>query len=150
MVSPVLCCFIQNCACYFEVYSDNFMHSVLYVPRDTKYQIINMLVHRTRFLGWNLSSVIFSSRPVQLNSNFLVSNFHLHYNLIILRCWICIYILCVVVGIEAPARDYNIPGSKTTKIFTTIGATANLVFAFNTGMLPEIQVGQEFRSLISQ
>ncbi|KAL3838485.1 hypothetical protein ACJIZ3_023076 [Penstemon smallii] len=42
-------------------------------------------------------------------------------------------------GIEAPPRDYNIPGSKSAKIFTTIGAAANLVFAFNTGMLPEIQ-----------
>ncbi|GFS32042.1 proline transporter 2 [Actinidia rufa] len=40
---------------------------------------------------------------------------------------------------EAPARDYSIPGTKLSKIFTTIGATANLVFAFNTGMLPEIQ-----------
>lgn len=46
-----------------------------------------------------------------------------------------------VVGIKAPARDYNIPGTMTSKIFTTIGAAANLVFAFNTGMLPEIQVG---------
>ncbi|XP_073119321.1 proline transporter 1-like [Henckelia pumila] len=42
-------------------------------------------------------------------------------------------------GIKAPSRDYDIPGSKTSKIFTTIGASANLVFAFNTGMLPEIQ-----------
>ncbi|CAI9091624.1 OLC1v1026697C1 [Oldenlandia corymbosa var. corymbosa] len=42
-------------------------------------------------------------------------------------------------GIEAPPRDYSIPGSKVDKIFTTIGAVANLVFAFNTGMLPEIQ-----------
>ncbi|KAL2555763.1 Proline transporter 1 [Forsythia ovata] len=42
-------------------------------------------------------------------------------------------------GIEAPPRDYNIPGSTTSKIFTTIGSAANLVFAFNTGMLPEIQ-----------
>ena len=43
-------------------------------------------------------------------------------------------------GIRAPARDYSITGSKTNKIFSTIGAAANLVFAFNTGMLPEIQV----------
>lgn len=42
-------------------------------------------------------------------------------------------------GTEAPPRDYEIPGSVTDKIFTTIGASANLVFAFNTGMLPEIQ-----------
>ncbi|KAJ0796650.1 putative amino acid transporter, transmembrane domain-containing protein [Helianthus annuus] len=43
-------------------------------------------------------------------------------------------------GIKAPPRDYNIPGTHTSKIFTTIGASASLVFAFNTGMLPEIQV----------
>lgn len=50
----------------------------------------------------------------------------------------------IFTGIKAPARDYSIPGSSTSKIFTTIGAAANLVFAFNTGMLPEIQVGQKF------
>ncbi|KAL9268440.1 Proline transporter 1-like protein [Drosera capensis] len=42
-------------------------------------------------------------------------------------------------GIRNPERDYSIPGTKMSKIFTTIGAIANLVFAFNTGMLPEIQ-----------
>ncbi|KAF5771006.1 putative amino acid transporter, transmembrane domain-containing protein [Helianthus annuus] len=42
-------------------------------------------------------------------------------------------------GIKAPPRDYSIPGTHTSKIFTTIGASASLVFAFNTGMLPEIQ-----------
>ncbi|CAA6655082.1 unnamed protein product [Spirodela intermedia] len=31
------------------------------------------------------------------------------------------------------------PGSKTNKIFGTIGSIATLVFAYNTGMLPEIQ-----------
>ena len=45
-----------------------------------------------------------------------------------------------IAGIEAPTRDYNIPGTTAGKIFSTIGAAANLVFAFNTGMLPEIQV----------
>ena len=40
---------------------------------------------------------------------------------------------------KSSARDYSIPGSTTSKIFTTIGASANLVFAYNTGMLPEIQ-----------
>jgi len=49
------------------------------------------------------------------------------------------FVLSVKDGIKAPARDYDIPGTTTSKIFTTIGATANLVFAFNTGMLPEIQ-----------
>ncbi|KAI7744368.1 hypothetical protein M8C21_013821 [Ambrosia artemisiifolia] len=42
-------------------------------------------------------------------------------------------------GIKAPPRDYSIPGTHTSKIFTTIGASSSLVFAFNTGMLPEIQ-----------
>ncbi|WVZ82193.1 hypothetical protein U9M48_029481 [Paspalum notatum var. saurae] len=37
------------------------------------------------------------------------------------------------------ARDYSIPGSHSTRVFSTIGAVANLVFAYNTGMLPEIQ-----------
>lgn len=45
-------------------------------------------------------------------------------------------------GITAPARDYSIPDSHSTKVFTTIGAVASLVFAYNTGMLPEIQVSQ--------
>ncbi|KAJ6900241.1 proline transporter 1-like isoform X1 [Populus alba x Populus x berolinensis] len=49
------------------------------------------------------------------------------------------FVLSVKDGIEAPARDYSIPGTTRSKIFTTIGASANLVFAFNTGMLPEIQ-----------
>ncbi|ESR48806.1 hypothetical protein CICLE_v10031324mg [Citrus x clementina] len=42
-------------------------------------------------------------------------------------------------GLKNPARDYSIPGTTATKIFESIGACANLVFAFNTGMLPEIQ-----------
>ncbi|CAN1173865.1 Proline transporter 2, partial [Linum perenne] len=49
------------------------------------------------------------------------------------------FVLSVKDGINTPARDYSIPGTTTSKIFTTIGASANLVFAFNTGMLPEIQ-----------
>ncbi|KAM7491957.1 hypothetical protein LguiA_034878 [Lonicera macranthoides] len=68
-----------------------------------------------------------------------------------LRIWLgfstlfsLIYIVVAVAlslkdGIETPSRDYSIPGSKTSRIFTTIGAAASLVFAFNTGMLPEIQ-----------
>ncbi|KAI3748794.1 hypothetical protein L6452_12137 [Arctium lappa] len=42
-------------------------------------------------------------------------------------------------GIQSPPRDYSIPGTHSSKIFTIIGASASLVFAFNTGMLPEIQ-----------
>lgn len=49
------------------------------------------------------------------------------------------FVLSCLDGIKAPAREYSIPGSGASKIFTTIGAVANLVFAFNTGMLPEIQ-----------
>lgn len=49
------------------------------------------------------------------------------------------FVLALRDGLNSPARDYSIPGDKTSKIFTTIGATANLVFAYNTGMLPEIQ-----------
>ncbi|KAJ0101527.1 hypothetical protein Patl1_06516 [Pistacia atlantica] len=56
-----------------------------------------------------------------------------------------VYIIIAIVlsvqdGIKAPPRDYSIPGSTTSKIFTTIGACASVVFAFNTGMLPEIQL----------
>lgn len=68
-----------------------------------------------------------------------------------LRIWLgfstffsLIYIIVAIVlasrdGSRAPPRDYHIPGKKVDRIFTTIGAAANLVFAFNTGMLPEIQ-----------
>ncbi|KAK8458749.1 hypothetical protein SEVIR_2G003500v4 [Setaria viridis] len=49
------------------------------------------------------------------------------------------FVLSLRDGITAPARDYSIPGSHGTRIFTTIGAVADLVFAYNTGMLPEIQ-----------
>ncbi|XP_012088098.2 proline transporter 2-like isoform X1 [Jatropha curcas] len=68
-----------------------------------------------------------------------------------LRIWLgvstvltLIYIIVAIVlsinnGLKAPPRDYSIPGTPTAKIFTSIGAAANLVFAYNTGMLPEIQ-----------
>ena len=46
---------------------------------------------------------------------------------------------CCFVGVKAPARVYEIQGSSLSKLFTITGAAANLVFAFNTGMLPEIQ-----------
>ncbi|XP_072997317.1 probable proline transporter 2 [Typha latifolia] len=42
-------------------------------------------------------------------------------------------------GINTAPRDYSIPGSYSGKIFNIIGAVASLVFAYNTGMLPEIQ-----------
>ena len=46
----------------------------------------------------------------------------------------------ISVGVNKPSRDYTIQGSSVDKIFTITGAAANLVFAFNSGMLPEIQV----------
>ncbi|MBA0725799.1 hypothetical protein Golax_022358 [Gossypium laxum] len=56
---------------------------------------------------------------------------------------IYIIVACVLAtkdGLNAPPRDYTIHWTSTTsRIFSTIGASANLVFAFNTGMLPEIQ-----------
>ncbi|CAN6904608.1 unnamed protein product, partial [Brassica oleracea] len=55
-----------------------------------------------------------------------------------------IYIVVAIVlsfkdGVNKPSRDYTIQGSSVDKIFTITGAAANLVFAFNSGMLPEIQ-----------
>ncbi|XP_027335220.1 proline transporter 2-like isoform X1 [Abrus precatorius] len=49
------------------------------------------------------------------------------------------FVLSLKDGLHSPARDYSIPGSGASKVFSTIGACANLVFAYNTGMLPEIQ-----------
>ncbi|KAG1365830.1 Proline transporter 1 [Cocos nucifera] len=49
------------------------------------------------------------------------------------------FVLSLRDGISTPPRDYSIPGSHVNKIFTTIGSVASLVFAYNTGMLPEIQ-----------
>lgn len=47
--------------------------------------------------------------------------------------------LVVKDGLESSDRDYSIPGTTTSRIFTTIGAIAALFFTMNTGMLPEIQ-----------
>ncbi|XP_027159823.1 proline transporter 2-like isoform X1 [Coffea eugenioides] len=52
---------------------------------------------------------------------------------------VVVFALALKDGIEAPPRDYSIAGTKSSRFFTTVGAVANLVFAFNTGMLPEIQ-----------
>ncbi|KAI3988794.1 hypothetical protein MKX01_016365 [Papaver californicum] len=49
------------------------------------------------------------------------------------------FILALNDGKRASPRDYNIPGTTATKIFSCIGGFANLFFSFNTGMLPEIQ-----------
>ncbi|CAL0301489.1 unnamed protein product [Lupinus luteus] len=48
-------------------------------------------------------------------------------------------VLSIKDGLRSPARDYSVPGEGASKIFTTIAATAGLVFAFNTSMIPEIQ-----------
>ncbi|KAJ0262387.1 Proline transporter 2 [Hirschfeldia incana] len=56
-----------------------------------------------------------------------------------------IYIIIAMVlsakdGVKTPhSRDYEIKGSSLSKLFTITAAAANLVFVFNTGMLPEIQ-----------
>ncbi|KAK7290102.1 hypothetical protein RIF29_04284 [Crotalaria pallida] len=42
-------------------------------------------------------------------------------------------------GIKSPARDYSIPAEGSSNVFSIIGSCATLVFAFNTGMVPEIQ-----------
>ncbi|MED6181750.1 Proline transporter 1 [Stylosanthes scabra] len=49
------------------------------------------------------------------------------------------FVLSLNDGMKTPPRDYSIPGEGVGKVFTIIGASANLVFAYNTGMLPEIQ-----------
>ncbi|RYR34667.1 hypothetical protein Ahy_A10g049650 isoform B [Arachis hypogaea] len=49
------------------------------------------------------------------------------------------FVLSLKDGLNAPPRDFSIPGNGAGKIFSIIGASANLVFAYNTGMLPEIQ-----------
>uniref|UniRef100_A0ACD6A0X9 Uncharacterized protein n=1 Tax=Avena sativa TaxID=4498 RepID=A0ACD6A0X9_AVESA len=48
-------------------------------------------------------------------------------------------VLSIRDGVRAPPRDYSIRGDPSSRVFTTIGAAASLVFAYNTGMLPEIQ-----------
>jgi hypothetical protein len=51
------------------------------------------------------------------------------------------YITFFFQGITAPVKDYSIPaGSQSTRFFATVCAVANIVFVYNTGMLPEIQV----------
>lgn len=49
------------------------------------------------------------------------------------------FVLSLKDGMKAPPRNYSIPSFSGSNIFAYIGAAANLVFAFNTGMLPEIQ-----------
>ncbi|XP_051143378.1 proline transporter 1 isoform X2 [Andrographis paniculata] len=53
--------------------------------------------------------------------------------------FVIVFALALKDGLEAPPRNYSIPGTITSRIFTAVGALSNLFFAFNTGMLPEIQ-----------
>lgn len=48
-------------------------------------------------------------------------------------------LLSIKDGLNNLQRDYEIPGSKETKIFNSIGASINMVFLYNFGMLPEMQ-----------
>ncbi|KAE9598760.1 hypothetical protein Lal_00022555 [Lupinus albus] len=48
-------------------------------------------------------------------------------------------VLSIKDGLRSPARDYSMPGESSSKVFSIIGSAASLVFAFNTGMVPEIQ-----------
>jgi hypothetical protein len=47
-------------------------------------------------------------------------------------------------GLQAAPRDYSLPGTTTgtttDQAFNAIGALATIAFAFNTGILPEMQV----------
>lgn len=45
-----------------------------------------------------------------------------------------------VPGVKAKfSRDYSLKGSNTEKAFNALGAMATIAFAFNTGILPEMQ-----------
>lgn len=46
----------------------------------------------------------------------------------------------MVAGLKAPPRDYSLLGNNTDKAFNAMGALATIAFAFNTGILPEMQV----------
>ncbi|CAL0334869.1 unnamed protein product [Lupinus luteus] len=52
---------------------------------------------------------------------------------------VIVIVLSIRDGIRSPARDYSMPGESSSNVFTIIGSAASLVFAFNTGMVPEIQ-----------
>ena len=50
--------------------------------------------------------------------------------------------LCCV-GRTSDPRDYSLFGSRPTKAFDAMGAFASMAFAFNTVILPEIQVSAD-------
>jgi len=43
-------------------------------------------------------------------------------------------------GLQAAPRDYSVVGTEMNQQFNAIGALATIAFAFNTGILPEMQV----------
>ncbi|KAJ8759594.1 hypothetical protein K2173_008774 [Erythroxylum novogranatense] len=47
--------------------------------------------------------------------------------------------ICIRDGVQAPARDYSIPGTQLGMMFMTIGSMSNLFVPLNTAMIPEIQ-----------
>lgn len=49
------------------------------------------------------------------------------------------FTLSFIDGKHSPPRDYGVHVQGPDRAYITIGACANLVFSFNTGMLPEIQ-----------
>ena len=45
-------------------------------------------------------------------------------------------------GRHSGPKDYSVEGSSATKAFDAMGALGTMAFAFNTVILPEIQVSQ--------
>jgi hypothetical protein len=51
-------------------------------------------------------------------------------------------------GLKSPPRDYSLKGTRADRTFNAIGALATIAFAYNTGILPEMQVLTSTLSLI--
>jgi hypothetical protein len=47
---------------------------------------------------------------------------------------------CTYTGLRSAPRDYSLKGTKADRTFNAIGALATIAFAYNTGILPEMQV----------
>ncbi len=54
----------------------------------------------------------------------------------------CAYLISwgTCTGLKAGPRDYSLKGTKADRTFNAIGALATIAFAYNTGILPEMQV----------
>lgn len=60
----------------------------------------------------------------------------------------CVHKIRLTAGFRANGpRDYSLKGSNTAKTFNAMGAVAITAFAFNSGILPEMQVYLRFLSL---